>query len=138
VIQALKVGALYFAGVFAAGFLLGVIRTLWVEPGLGTRVAELMEAPIMLLVITFAARALVRRHVELAQGRLWLAAGVIALAILLGVELTVVLRLRGLSLSEYFATRDAVSGTVYCLLLIVFAVMPLVMFSRRGGSARPR
>jgi hypothetical protein len=137
-IQALKVGAVYFAGVFAAGFFLGVIRTLWVEPRLGTRVAELMEAPIMLVVITFAARALVRRHLELAQGRLWLVAGVIALALLLGVELTVVLRLRGLSLSEYFATRDAVSGAVYCILLGAFAVMPLVMFSRRGGPAQPR
>jgi len=56
IIQILKVGALYFAAVFAVGFVLGAIRTLWVEPELGTRVAELIEAPMMLLVVVFAAR----------------------------------------------------------------------------------
>jgi hypothetical protein len=43
-----KAGALYFAVVFAAGFALGAIRTRWVAPRAGTRMAELMEAPIML------------------------------------------------------------------------------------------
>jgi hypothetical protein len=36
--QALKVGALYFAAVFAVGFVLGTIRTLWVTPRIGVRV----------------------------------------------------------------------------------------------------
>lgn len=135
VIQVLKVSALYFAGVFAVGFLLGAIRTLWVEPKLGTRVAELIEAPIMLLVVTFAARTIVRRHVELSQRRHWLTVGLVALTLLLVVEFTAVLRLRDLSLSEYFATRDPVSGTVYYVLLGLFAVMPLLMFSQRGRAA---
>ena len=130
-VQVLKVSALYFASVFAVGFLLGVIRTLWVVPGLGTRAAELVEAPIMLLVVSFAARAIVRRHIELSRGRHWLFVGLSALALLLAVEFTVVLRLRELSLSEYFATRDPVSGTVYYVLLGAFAVMPLLMFRRR-------
>jgi hypothetical protein len=42
--QALKVGALYFAAVFATGFVLGAIRTLWLVPRMGTRAAELIEA----------------------------------------------------------------------------------------------
>ena len=41
-----------------------------------------------------------------------------------------VLRLRDLSLAEYFASRDPVSGTVYLALLGIFAVMPLLMYSR--------
>jgi hypothetical protein len=44
----LKAGLIYFAIVFGAGFVLGTIRTLWVVPRLGTRMAELMETPIML------------------------------------------------------------------------------------------
>ena len=134
-IRVLKVSVLYFAGVFAAGFVLGVIRTLWVVPKLGARAAELIEAPIMLLVVTLAARTLVRRHGELSQRMHWLIVGLVALALLLVVEFTAVLRLRDLSLSEYFATRDPVSGTVYYVLLGIFAVMPLLMFSQRSKAA---
>lgn len=133
-IQLLKVSALYFAGVFAAGFVLGVIRTLWVTPVLGTRAAELIEAPIMLLVMTLAARTLVRRH-ALARGWQWLSVGVVALALMLAVEFTVVLQLRDLSIPEYLASRDPVSGTVYYVLLGIFAVMPLLMFRQHSAHA---
>ena len=54
--QVLRAGALYFALVFAVGFALGAIRTLWVVPRLGTRMAEVMEMPIMLAVTIVAAR----------------------------------------------------------------------------------
>ena len=45
-----KAGVLYFALVFGAGFVLGTIRTLWIVPRLGTRMAEMMETPIMLMI----------------------------------------------------------------------------------------
>ncbi len=48
--QVVKAGVLYFALVFAVGFVLGTIRTLWIVPRFGTRMAELMEMPIMLAV----------------------------------------------------------------------------------------
>lgn len=54
--QILKAGVLYFALVFGTGFVLGTIRTLWVIPYVGTRMAELMEAPVMLVVTIVAAR----------------------------------------------------------------------------------
>jgi hypothetical protein len=44
--QILKPGVLYFGFVFGVGFVLGTIRALWIVPRLGTRLAELMEAPI--------------------------------------------------------------------------------------------
>jgi hypothetical protein len=59
--QILKAGVLYFTFTFGAGFVLGTIRILWVVPNFGTRTAELMETPIMLVVIIFAARWIVRR-----------------------------------------------------------------------------
>jgi hypothetical protein len=37
--------------VFGTGFVLGPIRVLWAVPRLGERVAELMEAPLMLVAI---------------------------------------------------------------------------------------
>ncbi|HEX4920487.1 MAG TPA: hypothetical protein VFV92_07080, partial [Candidatus Bathyarchaeia archaeon] len=51
----LKAGVLYFGLVFGVGFVLGTIRTLWVVPRVGTRKAELMEMPIMLVVTILAA-----------------------------------------------------------------------------------
>ena len=54
--QVFKAAVLYFAFVFGAGFVLGTIRTLWVVPRLGTRKAELIETPIMLVVTIVAAR----------------------------------------------------------------------------------
>jgi len=54
--QTLKAAALYFALVFGAGFVLGPIRILWAVPRFGVRMAELMETPIMLVVVIIAAR----------------------------------------------------------------------------------
>lgn len=135
--RALKVGALYFAAVFAVGFVLGAIRTLWLVPRIGVRAAELAESPVMLLVAVLAARAVVRRHTELTSRMNWLSAGVFALALMLSVEFTVVLWVRGLSLAQYFATRDPVSSTVYFVLLGVFAVLPVLMFQFRHRSSSP-
>ena len=59
--QTLKAGAFYFALVFAAGFVLGIIRTLWIVPRVGARTAELMETPIMFVVIVFAAHWVAER-----------------------------------------------------------------------------
>ena len=46
----LKAGVLYFALVFGTGFMLGPILILWVVPRFGARIAELMEAPIMIII----------------------------------------------------------------------------------------
>jgi hypothetical protein len=123
--ETLKAGVLYFALVFAVGFVLGTIRTLWVVPRLGVRTAELMEAPIMLGVSILAARWVVR-HVGIPP--LWpkrLALGCIALGLMLLVEFTFVLWVRGLTIRGYFETRDPVSGAVYFLALGAFAVIPM-------------
>jgi type IV secretory pathway TrbD component len=56
--------------------------------------------------------------------------GAIGLALLLAAEFGLVLWLRGLSVREYLATRDPVSGTVYYLMLVVFAIMPLFVTRR--------
>jgi hypothetical protein len=125
--QTAKAGALYFALVFGAGFALGTLRVLLLVPRLGARTAELIEAPFMLAVTFLAARWTVRR---LAVPSAWaprLAMGGIALGLLLAAEFTLVLGLRGISMREYFATLDPVSGTVYYMLLGVFAIMPLLV-----------
>ena len=120
-------GALYFAVLFALGFALGSLRVLWLVPRLGERWAELAEMPIMLFAIVLAARRIFSRprapHTRGAR----LAAGLLALALLLSVEFSVVLWLRGLTLEQYFATRDPVSGAAYVALLLVFAFLPALL-----------
>ena len=46
---------------------------------------------------------------------------------MLAAEFDLVLRVRGISVRQYLATRDRVSGSAYYVMLIVFAVMPLLM-----------
>jgi len=47
---------LYFGVVFGAGFLLGPIRVVWLEPRLGLIVATACEAPFLLMAMLVAAR----------------------------------------------------------------------------------
>lgn len=123
----IKAGVLYFALVFGAGFVLGPIRILWVVPRLGTRIAELIEAPVMFVVIIVAARWIMRRLAVPYTIPIRLGIGCVALGLLLVAEFTLVLWLQGLSIRDYLAGRDPVSGTVYCVLLGVFALMPLLV-----------
>jgi hypothetical protein len=128
--QILKAGVFYFALVFGAGFVLGPIRILWVVPRFGTRIAELMETPIMFMVTIVAARWIVRRLAVPYTPFVRLGMGCIALGFMLVAEFTLVLWLRGISISEYLANRDPVSGTVYYAMLGVFAIMPLLVVRR--------
>jgi hypothetical protein len=119
-----KQASLYFVLVFGAGFILGPIRILLVIPRVGVRAAELMEAPIMLVVIIAASRWMVRRFPEPSDWSSRLAMGFLALVLMLGAEFSLAIVLQGISVREYLANRDPVSGTVYYALLIVFAVLP--------------
>jgi hypothetical protein len=128
--QVLSAGAIYFALAFGSGFMLGAIRVLWVVPAVGERLAELIETPIMLVVIVLSARWVARRFALASRPTTRLGVGGVALGFLLAAELTMVLWLRGLTASEYVASRDPLAGTVYLMMLGVFAIMPLLVARR--------
>jgi hypothetical protein len=128
--QVLKAGVLYFALVFGAGFVLGTIRTLWVVPRVGTRMAELTETPVMLVVTIVASRWVVLHLLVPYVPSVRLGMGAIALGLLLLAEFGFVLWVRGLSIRQYFASRDRVSGAVYYAMLGLFAIMPLLVARR--------
>lgn len=136
--QILKAGALYFAIVFGVGFVLGTIRTLWVAPRVGTRIAELLEAPVMFAITILAARWIVLRLRIPVRPPARLGMGGIALGLLLFAEFGLVSWVRGISIKEYLATRDLVSGTVYYLLLGLFGVMPLFVARKLGPVTEGR
>jgi hypothetical protein len=128
--QTLKAGALYFGIVFGVGFVLGTIRTFWLVPRVGARMAELMEQPFMLVVTIVAARWTVLYLAVPSLPFARLEMGGIALVLLLSAEFGLVLWFRRISIREYLATRDPVSGTVYYVMLGVFAIMPLFVARR--------
>jgi hypothetical protein len=125
--RTIRAGASYCALVFAAGFVLGTVRELWIAPLLGVRLRELLEMPVMLVVIILASRWTVTRFELSGHLRARLTAGGIALALLLAAELTLALALRDTTLAAYVASRDPVSGIVYLIMLGIFAVMPALL-----------
>jgi hypothetical protein len=126
----LKAGVVYFALVFGAGFVLAVIHLLWVVPRFGMRMTELMETPFMFVVTLVVARWIVRRFAVPPTLSSRLGMGCIALALLLVAEFKLVLWLQGLSISDYLASQDLVSRTVYYVKFGVFAIMPLLVARR--------
>ena len=122
--SALRAGLFYFLAVFSAGFALGIVRILWAVPRFGARAAELMEMPIMLIIMIGASAWIVRRCAVPDKLQARVGMGLTALCLLLFVEFGAVLQLRGLSISEYLESRDLVSSTVYYLMLLVFAALP--------------
>jgi len=132
----LRGGLAYFALVFGAGFLLGCVRVFVLVPRLGVRTAELLEMPVMLVVIVVAARLVNRRWLDGLRSTGRLVAGLIALALLVSAELLLAVGLTGESVASYVASRDPVSGSVYVLMLMLFAFMPAMVGGNGHGIAR--
>ena len=117
----------YFALVMGAGFLLGMVRVPFLVPRLGERVAELIEMPLMLVVIGLSARFVVRRFALPPTASVRLKVGFLALALAVCAELLLAAALQGQSVRAYIASRDPVSGSVYLAMLGLFALMPLIL-----------
>jgi len=121
-------GALYFAIVFAAGFALGTVRVLWLVPRLGERMAELAEMPFMLAVTMLAAHRVARRlsMPYRCRPRRALAMGLIGWRCSSRSSSP---SCSGCAAHARGVLRHArpVSGTIYCAMLGVFALMPLLV-----------
>jgi len=124
----------YFGIVFLTGFLLGIVRLLWFVPWLGERHAELLEMPIM-LVVAFVSAGFVLDRFRLPDVKSACLVGAIGLFLMLALEFTLVLELRGLSVAAYLASRDPLSGAAYAFSLLVFAALPGIRKFTRERSA---
>jgi hypothetical protein len=128
--RTLATALLYFALVFGAGFLLGPIRVLLLEPRIGELWAAICEAPFMLAAIVLAARWVpCATRLERSFGPLALM-GVVALALQQIADLAVGIGLRGLSPSQQFAHFATPQGLIYAALLLAFLAMPLLVNRR--------
>ena len=132
-LRTLKAGIAYFSLAFGAGFIMGAIRVSFLMPRLGERIAELIEMPFMLVVIVLAARFITQRFALPATVPVRLGAGLLALALLIAAERLLAVALQDRSLGDYVSSRDPVSGSVYLLMLVLFAAMPLLISRLRFG-----
>jgi hypothetical protein len=117
-------GALYFAVMFALGFLLGFIRTVFLEPWLGAAWAVTVEAvpmiAAMIVVAPWAARVFDLPPEVLPR----LGMGAVALVLLLLAETALDALLRGRLL---WAERlHSAAGLIGYALQLIYAAMPLL------------
>ena len=125
--QVIEAALVYFALVFGLGFLLGSIRVPFIVPQLGTRNAELLEMPFMLVGIFLAARFIVKQFVLPKTILAYLSVGMLALSLVLLAEILLIVVLQGGTVRGYLARRDVVSGSAYLILLLIFAFTPILM-----------
>ncbi len=118
---------LYFLAVFGAGFALGPIRVLVLEPRLGVVAATLCEAPFLLLAM-IAAAYWIPRLVSMPAGiSAMLAVGFGALALQQVADLFVGTAVRGISVTDQWARLASPEGAIYVALLVLFALMPVIV-----------
>jgi|NGEPerStandDraft_6_1074524.scaffolds.fasta_scaffold16631_4 hypothetical protein len=123
---------LYFAVVFGTGLVLGPARVLWLEPRVGPAIAELIEAPFLVIAMVGAARWVpkIARTTENLRSSAFIGVG--ALVLLLMADFTVGYSLRGLALPEQLARFATAPGVIYAILLLLFALMPVLL--KRGTT----
>jgi hypothetical protein len=122
--RALRAGAAYFAVVFAFGFVLGTIRTLFVAPNLGELVAVAIEVPAMLVASWWACGWLLRRFAVAPRAADRWAMGGLALALLLAAEVGVSVLLAGRSVQQHFALYAELPAQIGLAAQLLFAAMP--------------
>lgn len=131
---ALTAGIIYFTSIFAVGFVLGTLRTLWIAPAVGNLWGVLIELPIILsaswltcgwLLRCFSITGLPRR----------LTMGLFAFLLLMVVEAMLAVLVFGNSLSGYAAGWASPAGALGLLGQICFAGMPLAYPQPEASSS---
>jgi hypothetical protein len=120
----------YWAAIFALGFVLGTLRTLWLTPLLGALAAVLIELPVVLAASWFGARVILARW-PLASRQGALAMGGLAFALLMAAELVLGVFAFGLTPGAWLARFGEPAGLLGLTGQIGFALIPAWIWGRR-------
>ncbi|TVQ56675.1 MAG: hypothetical protein EA355_06395 [Rhodobacteraceae bacterium] len=126
----MQAGLIYFALVFVAGALVSVVRDVVLAPNIGLRLAELVEYPLLFLVIMGSANWTIHRFGLKGQRGPRAVMGSVAFLLAVTIGALLVLLIRGQSLVEYAANRHPLTGAVYLMMLGLVAAMPLLVGRR--------
>ncbi len=128
-VHAAKAGLAYFGVVFAAGFLLGTLRVLFLIPRLGESSAVLLELPIMLAVSWMACRWLITRFDVPTALVARLVMGGLAFAVLMTAEVSVSVIGFGRTLSAHLEQYRQFPALIGLAGQIAFAMFPVIQQS---------
>lgn len=128
---ALAAGLAYGALAFAAGVVLGTIRTVLLAPATGPVVAVLVELPVMLALLWVAARRVVRRFSVPADLPPRLAMGALAFAVLIVAELLFARLVFGRTAGAFLSDLLAPTGRLGLAGQLVFASFPALQMRGR-------
>lgn len=123
----------YWGIVFALGFVLGTIRTLWLAPMVGLLPATALELPIMLGVSWWAAAWLMRRF-GIGTSSAALAMGTLAFGLLVLAECALAVGLVEQTPAEWLADLSQSHALLGLAGQVLFALMPWLI-ARKGVSA---
>lgn len=119
-------GLVYFAVIFAAGFVLGTIRVLLLAPAFGEWAAVLLELPVMLALSWFVCGWVIRRHALGSALRERITMAVVAFALLMGAEFGLAVALFGQAMAAYAADLATPVGLLGLAGQLCFALFPLL------------
>lgn len=127
--QIVRPALTYLAVVFAAAFVLGTIRTLWLIPRIGEVRAVLVEVPLVLALSWGVAGAVLRRW-PLTARTARAAMGALAFAGLMVLELALGRFGFGRSLPDLLAAMMTPAGLIGLAGQVGFGIIPLLRQSR--------
>jgi hypothetical protein len=129
VARALRAGVVYFLAVFAAGFALGVLRTLFVAPRIGVLAAVAVELPIVLAVAWWVSARLQRASSPtLCDAGLM---GGTAFVLLMLAEASLSIALFGRTIAEHLALYADADHQLGFAGQVAFALIPTVQVRHR-------
>lgn len=130
--RAVSAGTAYFAIVFTAGFVLGVIRNLVLIPWLGHGpLPVLLELPIILGISWLVCRWIVDRFDVPATTRARLVMGGLAFALLMIAEVALSTLALGRPFAAYARDLMQPAGLLGLAGQLLFAAFPLIQLRRR-------
>jgi len=129
---ALRAGFVYFALVFAAGFVLGAIRIFFIVPRFAPSLAVLIELPVILAICWFAAKWTVEQFAVPAIAADRLAMGAIAFAFLMLAETILATVGFGRTFAGFLKILATPEGTIGLAGQMFFALFPYLL-SRRSA-----
>ena len=118
-----RTAAIYWAVVFAAGFVFGTVRVLWGAAALGEGLYQAIEIPFMLVLGWVVARRLVRRGWIAGEGAA-LKIGALAFALLMVAEAALGLTLFGETLPHWLANLTHPPRLWGLISQLLFALTP--------------